>query len=407
MTPERRTAARGHAVAKVKLTDATTDKTLECDLHDIGRGGMFVASDAPLPVGKRVDIEVHTSAGAIAGMGRVIWIREAAQGDLPAGMGVKFIDVDNEALLAIDRLVGLKKNVRERTVLGMMAPTPPASAPKIETPTVDAPKAEAPKVDAPKAEAPRPVAKSRERTMLGIAPPVREKELSWPDEPPEPPPEPEPEPEPEPAKPTESKSIEPATVTVTEPATVTVTEPATVTESVVVEPEPAAPEPVAAVAAPKEKEKASIAEPPAPRELPKREGGGGALKWIVLLVVIVAAGVAVYMLRDTIFPGPPVAPSASASASASASTSAEPSMSASASESATSSTPPAESAPPPTETIEPEPTNEAPLTTDASATSHDAGHDRDGGRHHHDAGAHHARPRPSASAGTTTTDNPY
>ena len=65
MTPERRTTARGNATAKVKFTDATSDTPAEGELHDIGRGGMFVATKTPLPVGKRIDFEVH--AGPVGG----------------------------------------------------------------------------------------------------------------------------------------------------------------------------------------------------------------------------------------------------------------------------------------------------------------------------------------------------
>src|SRR6185312_4640773 len=197
MTTERRTDARGKAIARVTFTDARSDKPAEGQLRDIGRGGMFVATTAPVPLGKRLDFEVTlATGGTIAGMARVVWVRDAAAGDLPAGMGIKFIDVDNDALVAIDRLVGLKKNVRERTVLGIAAPAPgaapaPKPAPKSEPKTVPAPPL-APEVKAEaKPEAPRPAVKSRERTVLGIAPPAatREKELSWPDEPPAAPPD--------------------------------------------------------------------------------------------------------------------------------------------------------------------------------------------------------------------------
>jgi Tfp pilus assembly protein PilZ len=177
MTTERRTNARGKNTSKVTFTDAASDTPSEGTLHDIGRGGMFIVTASKLPVGKRIDFEVHVTPGSvIQGMGRVIWVREEAGGDRPAGLGVKFIDVDNDALIAIDRLVGLKTNVRERTVLGMMAPV-------VVPPKAEPPKAEPPKAEPPRAEPPRPVIKgSRERTMLGVAPPpdVREKDLQSP-----------------------------------------------------------------------------------------------------------------------------------------------------------------------------------------------------------------------------------
>jgi len=391
MTPERRTAARGHASAKVALTDAAGDKTVEGDLGNVGRGGLFVASSMQLPVGKMVDVEIRTEAGAtIAGMGRVIWVRDMAQGDLPAGMGVKFIDVDNEALLAIDRLVGLKKNVRERTILGIAAPTPPA-------------KIEVPKVEASKVDEPRPVAKSRERTMLGIAPPEpREKELSWPDEPPAPPPEPEPAPteaapkepvaakEPEPTK--EEELPTPAKPTEHEPPE---PEPAPLKEEPA---KPAAPAVAAAVAAPKADEPG----PPVPRELPEREHGGGVLKWIVLVVVIACVGAAIYMFRDAIFPGPAASSASSAPVVSASAPTATIAPSAPSAEPSATTAPSAE----PTTSASSEPLT-VEIVNDAGGAPHDAGHDAsDGGRHHHNDGGVHAHGHPH-TAPSGATDNPY
>src|SRR6185312_7032187 len=100
MTTERRTDARGKAIARVTFTDARSDKPAEGQLRDIGRGGMFVATTSPVPLGKRLDFEVTlATGGTIAGMARVVGVRDAAAGDLPAGMGIKFIDVDNDALV--------------------------------------------------------------------------------------------------------------------------------------------------------------------------------------------------------------------------------------------------------------------------------------------------------------------
>ncbi len=389
MTTERRTDARGKNASRVTFTDAASDTPSEGTLHDIGRGGMFVATASKLAVGKRIDFEVHIATGGnVSGMARVVWIREAAVGDLPAGLGIKFIDVDNDALLAIDRIVGLKKNVRERTVFGMAAPAPAPNAeapPKVEAPAKIETKAESP-VAAPVADKPKP--KVRERTMLGVAPPPaqREKELSWPDEPPEPPPEPEPEvakPEPEQPKPEAKPAPDPEPVAKPAPKD-----------------EPPAKLEVVEVAQAKEPEP-----PLVPRELPKREAKGGR-GWMVALLVVVVVGVTAFAVRDhiaAVFSPTPV-PTTSVAPSASASTSA----SATASASETASVAPITSASN-VPSVEADAAPEEAADASVAAMSGDGG-SRDAGKHdaghHHDAGGPHAHAHPVATT-HPGNDNPY
>jgi hypothetical protein len=420
MTTERRTDARGKASARVTFTDATSDTPNEGILHDIGRGGMFIATKTLLPAGKRIDVEVLGQPVPITGMARVIWVREAAQGDLPMGIGIKFIDVDDTALNMIDKLVGLKKNVRERTVLGM-------AAPKVEVPKPDAtvkvqvavPPEARPEV--PKVEAPKPLLKSRERTVLGVAPPQqpREKELSWDDVPAPEPVAAAPAPVPVPVK----KEASAPTLTVGEAS---LSEPVNFSEPGLVlpkeepkapepepmkepepvrepEPEPSRePEPVPLVAKAVEPAPAPTptVEPsmPEPRELPKRESGGAG-KWIVLLLLLGLGAGAAYFFRDKIFPPPQLPPTPSATASASAA----PSASASAMPSATV----AETTDAATTAVDAAAEDASALATATlDAGPKDAGHDA--ARHHdagHDGGPHHVHPKPSATA--TGNDNPY
>ncbi len=414
MTTERRTDARGKSSARVTFTDATSDTPSEGELHDIGRGGMFVATKTPLPVGKRIDVDVHAEGSSpITGMARVVWVRDAAHDDLPAGMGIKFIDVDDAALAAIDELVGLKKNVRERTMLGIPAPV------KIEAPKVEPAKVEAPQVDPPKkvepprpAETAKPPLKSRERTVLGIAPPVvREKELSWSDD------EPEPEPAPAPAKKEASApTLEIGEASLSEPIHFSEPgltlpkeeekEPEPVKEpepEPVKEPEPAVAKAVEPDPAPAKKETPKIVEAsmPEPRELPKREGGGGG-KWLVVLLLLAVAGGAAYYFRDMIFPPPPAAPTPSATVSASAS--AVPSVTASAVPTVSATV--AETLDAAAATMDAAPEDASVLTTTTNdAGVKDAAHEHDGGRHH-DGGAHTHPPHPKPTA-TGGNENPY
>jgi Tfp pilus assembly protein PilZ len=112
-----------------------TGETAEGDALDIGARGVFVKMAAPLAVGKRVVFEIHIlgEPAPIAGVGRVAWTREIDESDArPAGMGVTFIDAEEEALRRIARLV----STREPTITGLGAISIvalPAARPRQET----------------------------------------------------------------------------------------------------------------------------------------------------------------------------------------------------------------------------------------------------------------------------------
>jgi uncharacterized protein (TIGR02266 family) len=137
---------------------------------DLGKGGLFVQTNDPMPPGKQVSVELQIP-GQLAtwsAIGRVRWSRAHADaGGKPAGMGVAFVDIDNAVLVAIGKILergplvertdtatagthAAAAPARERTVLGVGIPT---AAPVAPSPIVAA-------VAAP----------SRERTVLGVAP---------------------------------------------------------------------------------------------------------------------------------------------------------------------------------------------------------------------------------------------
>ena len=93
----------------VRYKSATLDEFIEHHSHDISRGGMFIKTPAPFPGGTLLKFEVRIAdeQKVIQGVGRVVWKRDAsgASPDTPAGMGVKFIKLDDESKQLIDRLV--------------------------------------------------------------------------------------------------------------------------------------------------------------------------------------------------------------------------------------------------------------------------------------------------------------
>lgn len=206
--PEDRRSARRARLSGVRVTyEGATGQVHEAEVANLSREGIFIASAHPTAVGKRLslDIQVAGEAGSWPALGRVVWVRSRDEGDdLPAGMAVKIIDVEEAIAVAIDRLIearertepGLggseagsparEKPLRERTMIGVGIPVSPApatpatpgphvvAAPPAMTAGPAADAASAPVASAPRADAPSPAAQaapvlaSREKTMLGV-----------------------------------------------------------------------------------------------------------------------------------------------------------------------------------------------------------------------------------------------
>jgi hypothetical protein len=119
---------------------------------------MSLQTGEPMAIGARLSLEVQTlgEPGPWTALARVVWARDAANGDgQPPVVGVDFIDVDDAGRAAIGRALARGAAAappRERTVLGVgLAAAAPAMA---AAPIVA-------------------VVPSRERTVLGVAPRTR------------------------------------------------------------------------------------------------------------------------------------------------------------------------------------------------------------------------------------------
>lgn len=80
---------------------------------NISEGGMFIKTNSPQPVGSVFSFEfrLRDAVKLIQGWGEVAWIREAkdAVAGKDAGMGVKFMDLDQESRNLIRRIVNTEK----------------------------------------------------------------------------------------------------------------------------------------------------------------------------------------------------------------------------------------------------------------------------------------------------------
>jgi uncharacterized protein (TIGR02266 family) len=145
MAEERRSAPRARiSGARVTYESATGDPT-ETDALNLGRGGLFVRTEKPLAVGKRLALEIQVAGELVpwSALGRVVWVREHDEGERrPAGMGVKLIDVEDAVIATIERLVAGRAHTEPGGV-----DSPPQPAPM------------APIVS---------VGPAREKTMLGV-----------------------------------------------------------------------------------------------------------------------------------------------------------------------------------------------------------------------------------------------
>jgi hypothetical protein len=161
MSQERRAAARAHVPGSFVHCETAGGEHLKANVLNLSTGGLFVPTSTPLAAGKRFSLRIRVGGGPVpwwTGLARVMWVRESPTGDGPAGMGVKILDLEDDAAPGIiarvvDEHLKAQPAVvpRERTVLGV---GPPSS----ERPTL---------VDAGEL-GPAP---ARERTVLGVGAP--------------------------------------------------------------------------------------------------------------------------------------------------------------------------------------------------------------------------------------------
>ena len=90
---------------------------------NVTRGGVFLASRKPRPVGEVIRFEIALAQGSpvLWGSGRVTWVREfnPAEPHRAHGMGVQFTFLDPECRPLLDRLLERKNAVRLTPVSGV------------------------------------------------------------------------------------------------------------------------------------------------------------------------------------------------------------------------------------------------------------------------------------------------
>ena len=93
----------------VRYRSATLGEFIEHHSYDVSRGGLFIKTPSPFPAGTllKFEVKIADEQRVMQGVGRVVWKREnnGATDDEPAGMGIKFIKIDDASKAVIERLM--------------------------------------------------------------------------------------------------------------------------------------------------------------------------------------------------------------------------------------------------------------------------------------------------------------
>src|SRR4051794_33366564 len=93
-------------LVRVRLKYPDVDTFTERFAPNVTRGGIFLASRDPRPVGTVVRFEVSLVSGTpvLVGKGRVTWTKahDPTEPTRPYGMGVQFIELDRASRAVLD-----------------------------------------------------------------------------------------------------------------------------------------------------------------------------------------------------------------------------------------------------------------------------------------------------------------
>src|SRR5580698_2366261 len=85
----------------VRLKAVTIDEFIDHHAVDVSAHGIFVQTERPSLLDTLVQLQVRLATGQtiIAGLGRVVWRRDASQATVgrAPGMGVKFVKLDERS----------------------------------------------------------------------------------------------------------------------------------------------------------------------------------------------------------------------------------------------------------------------------------------------------------------------
>ena len=115
------------APVRIRLRYASFDAFIDKFAPNVTRGGVFIASRTPLPIGTTFAFEIQLAGGevALAGDGKVTWVKpfDPAAPQKPHGMGVQFLRLDTPSRELLNKILA-RKAARGRFGRGARAPMP-------------------------------------------------------------------------------------------------------------------------------------------------------------------------------------------------------------------------------------------------------------------------------------------
>jgi uncharacterized protein (TIGR02266 family) len=100
----RRKALRVPSDLRVECPDAESPELGRA--REISEGGVFLATEMPIAVGTPLHLRLIGDRGEVVEVeGAVVWSRSPGQGELPPGIGIEFIDLDESQREAVAYLV--------------------------------------------------------------------------------------------------------------------------------------------------------------------------------------------------------------------------------------------------------------------------------------------------------------
>jgi uncharacterized protein (TIGR02266 family) len=125
-------------LVRLRLKYADTDTFVERFAPNVTRGGIFLASREPRPIGAVVRFEVLLMSGppVLSGEGRVTWVKEfnPTEPQRPHGMGVQFTVVDPACRPVLARLLSKREASGRRPTTSIPVATTPQP---VARPTTD------------------------------------------------------------------------------------------------------------------------------------------------------------------------------------------------------------------------------------------------------------------------------
>ena len=100
------------APLRIRLRFASFDALIDKFAPNVTRGGVFLASRTPLPIGSTFAFEIQLAGGevALAGDGKVTWVKafDPTAPQKPHGMGVQFLRLDNPSRELLNKILARK-----------------------------------------------------------------------------------------------------------------------------------------------------------------------------------------------------------------------------------------------------------------------------------------------------------